>query len=193
MSAATVSPAHGAILSPRVGHADAGFCTSHIKGAATGKTPRRALVRRTVAEWRQRHPELRGVVTFEALCAVLEREGIWLHTRDYRGRLGCAIALPLGPDEGDGATRCIILHEELTGPARLFVLAHELGHHALHLTPAYLRSVPQAPVRRRWGEPLSATDRTDNDRKEAEADLFAERLLGFTRECVESCPLELAS
>jgi hypothetical protein len=128
-----------------------------MKTAVLG-SPRRAVVRRIVARKRLEHRELRGSLTFDSVLTIAEREGIPLsRSKMSDGRHGLTIRF-LG-------TTGIVLNERLVGRELLEVALHELGHvHMNHLDdPAQLA---------RRG------DDDDDPRLEAEADLYAELLLG---------------
>lgn len=138
--------------------------------------PRRALVRHTAAALQLRHPELRGEISREALLAVCERDDIDMtFHRIAGGNLGCAIALPFGSRTGrfDDAVRMIWVAPDLDPAVELFVIAHEIGHQHLHLTPDYLEAWrPDA-------RPM-AVRRQDSEhhQREAEADYFADLIVG---------------
>jgi len=155
MSAATLSRPRAPIARPRI-----------------SSPLRRAFVRRAVAELRLRHPELRRPVTFDALLSVFAREGIDVDQREQGRRLGCAFAFPLGP----GILRGVWLKPTLEGPLATWIAAHELAHHALHFTPEYF-ATRMLPLRPWWVAP-TPDDLLERDQCEAEADFFADLLVG---------------
>jgi Zn-dependent peptidase ImmA (M78 family) len=155
MKAASVSPSAAPIARQRV------------SGAA-----RRALVRRAVTTMRLRHPELRSAITLEGLLAVCERLDIGVtYRRIPCNKLGAAIAFPFGAGNGrfDDACRFIWLAEGLSGDLAAWILAHELAHQILHLTPEYLRTPSSPPL----PPPPEQIERFEN-----EANYFADVLLG---------------
>jgi hypothetical protein len=184
MSAATLSPSRAAILSERVSGA-----------------PRRGLVRRIVTEWRIRHSELRATpVTLEGLRAVCARERIKVRPTRRRSCLG--ELLDLEP-YGLGDARILFVNEALEGPARLFVIAHELGHAALHARDPEIAEAYRTEMRTLsyWYEQDGTSYRHLGEGPvwqtvEAEADRFAELLLGadvvaMARQAIDA--LELAA
>jgi hypothetical protein len=143
--------------------------------------PRRALVRRTVTAWRLRHPELRAAITLAGLCAAMARDRIrYSPTLNddtfYLGRLLDSERLNLS---------VVLVSERLSGAGQLLVIAHELGHRALHsrcatMLPAY---VAESRARTYCYQRAGTWYTRMNDGPiwrmiEAEADLFADLLLG---------------
>jgi hypothetical protein len=141
--------------------------------------PRRAFVRRAVTEWKLRHPELRDSITVDGVMKVFSGADIRVHRRPYGHHLGAALAIPvdLRDPTCDEVVRLVILDESLEGTALLHVALHELAHHALHLTIGYLRARIEER-RRSLRQPATEREQAEDARFEAEADYFAELLLG---------------
>jgi len=146
--------------------------------------PRRAVVRHAVATWRWRHPELRGVITESGLCAAIEREQIYLYRHGRSNRLMGRAFVVLGQV-------CVMIHGKLSGLAWQYVLLHELGHVALHMDPEVAAAIraenPCDPYQGDdgnwyWPAPTGPLYR----RHEAEAELFADLLLGERREAARA-------
>jgi hypothetical protein len=158
-------PMSGATLSP----ARAAIARQGVSGA-----PRRAFVRRTVAELRLRHPELRGTPTLLGALAVCAREGIRVRKAELgRSTFGMAILIPWPPH-----MRFISINRELPRTFLLETLLHELAHFALgHLTPGTVERQRSKPPRLWDDDPPTPRER----QQEAEADLAAALLLGPER------------
>jgi hypothetical protein len=145
--------------------------------------PRRGFVRRVVTDWRFRHPELRAQpITLESLLSVCARERIKVKPTRRRSCLG--ELLDFRP-YGLGDERFLFINEALEGPARLFVIAHELGHAALHARDPRIAAAYDAEMKglSYWYEKdgTSYLHRGEGpvwQMVEAEADRFAELLLG---------------
>lgn len=123
--------------------------------------PRRQLVRRIIAEKRRQHPELRSTsIRFDDVCAILDREDIMLHWYPpgvSPAALGKAIAFL--------DAHCIFLNPSLSGELLVAVALHELGH--CHL--GHCQEIHELPIE---------VVRRHSARSEAEADFYAELLLG---------------
>jgi hypothetical protein len=159
VSAATLPPELAPIASRRVSSA-----------------PRRAFVRRTVAQLRLRHPELRGTPTLLGVLAVCARLEIRVRKAELgRSTFGMAILIPWPP-----RMRFISINRDLPRTLLLETLLHELAHFALdHLTPERIeRQRREAP--RPWNDPPTARE----IQQEAEADLAAALLLGPERAAI---------
>lgn len=109
--------------------------------------------------------------TYEALLALAKNRGVYVIVRPMPGPLkGKIRGLYVHNKKGDvlpDIQDLILLDDSLSTPAeRTYTLAHELAHYQLHKDklPAYY-----------W------TDRTLNERIEAEADRFAQRLLSYVK------------
>lgn len=128
--------------------------------------PRRALVKRIVAQKRRQHPELAAdVVTWDGLLAVLERERIAL--RWFGPGVGPTL---LGKAMGFSGELFIFLNPRLNGsPDLVTVAVHELGHcHLRHVFDSWSFADPRARA-------------SYNRRCEEEADLYTALILGADR------------
>lgn len=106
--------------------------------------------------------------TYEALLALANKRGVYVIVRPMPGPLkGKIRGLYAHNKKGEvlpDIQDLILLDEDLTLEDRTYTLAHELAHYQLHRDklPAYY-----------W------TDRALNERIEAEADRYAQRLLSY--------------
>jgi Zn-dependent peptidase ImmA (M78 family) len=144
-----------------------------IVGRRVSSAPRRAFVRRTVAELRLRHPELRGTPTLIGVLAVCAREEIRVRKAKLpRSDYAQALLIPCPP-----YLRFISINRELPRTFMLETLLHELAHFALgHLTPETVERDRVAPPRP-WNDPPTRLEL----QQEAEAELAAALLLGPER------------
>lgn len=98
---------------------------------------------------------------YDSLQNIAKRRGIEVHEQLMPGAIeGLLHGLYIEQDD-----QCVIIIDKaLPDEDKAFVLAHELGHHQLHRGKGYI---------------FHKTG--DNDIYEAEADRFAERLIGYLK------------
>lgn len=143
--------------------------TPAARTARSGRAlaPRRAHVRAAVADYVSRHRVLRAATppTLADLLDVCEREGIHVRRADFPAAIHGRAMRIFGV--------CVIqLANALSDDDARYVLAHELGHVALHVFDAYVC----ARIAREYsagGWPRTLRPGRVAARCEAEADLFA--------------------